>query len=83
MTILVSLDSPVGLHEGGQVAAPVFKRIAEQVLAYLDVPRDVPLNPKLIQTAYMKQAAEDQSALEDFSRWIFPASPTRLRRHPN
>jgi hypothetical protein len=25
-------DSPVGLHEGGQVAAPVFKRIAEQVL---------------------------------------------------
>ena len=33
VVILVSLDSPVGLHEGGQVAAPVFKRIAEQVLA--------------------------------------------------
>ncbi len=42
ITILVSLDSPVGLHEGGMVAAPVFKRIAEQVLPYLDVPRDVP-----------------------------------------
>src|SRR5208282_3382060 len=51
VTILVSLDSPVGLHEGGQIAAPVFKRIAEQVLAYLDVPRDVPLNPRLIQAA--------------------------------
>jgi len=43
---LVSLDSPVGQHEGGQVAAPVFKRIAEQVLAYLNVPRDVPLSPQ-------------------------------------
>jgi cell division protein FtsI (penicillin-binding protein 3) len=65
VTILVSLDSPVGLHEGGEVAAPVFKRIAEQVLAYLDVPRDVPLNPKLIETAYMKRASENASALED------------------
>src|SRR5271167_2621471 len=75
VTILVSLDSPVGLHEGGQVAAPVFKRIAEQVLAYLDVPRDVPLNPKLIQTAYMKQAGEDLSALEDFSSVDFSGQP--------
>src|SRR6266850_438963 len=41
VTILVSLDSPVGEHEGGQVAAPVFRRIAEQVLPHLDVPRDV------------------------------------------
>jgi cell division protein FtsI (penicillin-binding protein 3) len=73
--ILVSLDSPVGLHEGGQVAAPVFKRIAEQVLAYLDVPRDVPLNPKLIQTTYMKQATEDPSALEDFSSVDFSGQP--------
>src|SRR5216684_3171499 len=37
VSILVSLDSPVGLHEGGMVAAPVFKRIAEQVLPHLDV----------------------------------------------
>jgi cell division protein FtsI (penicillin-binding protein 3) len=75
VTILVSLDSPVGLHEGGQVAAPVFKRVAEQVLAYLDVPRDVPLSPKLIQTAYMKQASEDGSALEDFAAVDFSGQP--------
>src|SRR5262249_14351383 len=31
ITVLVSFDSPVGEHEGGQVAAPVFKRVAEQV----------------------------------------------------
>jgi len=75
VTILVSLDSPVGLHEGGEVAAPVFKRIAEQVLAYLDVPRDVPLNPKLIETAYRKQASEDASALEDSSMVDFSGQP--------
>jgi stage V sporulation protein D (sporulation-specific penicillin-binding protein) len=63
------------LHEGGQVAAPVFKRIAEQVLAYLDVPRDVPLNPRLIQTAYRKHASENESALEDFSVVDFSGQP--------
>jgi cell division protein FtsI (penicillin-binding protein 3) len=75
VTILVSLDSPVGLREGGQVAAPVFKRIAEQVLAYLDVPRDVPLNPKLMETAYMKRASENERALEDFSVVDFSGQP--------
>jgi cell division protein FtsI (penicillin-binding protein 3) len=75
VTILVSLDSPVGLHEGGEVAAPVFKRIAEQVLAYLNVPRDVPLNPKLIETAYMKRASEDASALEDSPAVDFSGQP--------
>jgi len=75
VTILVSLDSPVGLHEGGEVAAPVFKRIAEQVLAYLDVPRDVPLNPKLVETAYMKQASADPTSLEDFTAVDFSGQP--------
>jgi len=75
VTILVSLDSPVGLHEGGEVAAPVFKRIAEQVLTYLNVPRDVPLNPKLIQTAYMKRASQDDTALQDFSAIDFSGQP--------
>lgn len=47
ITIAVILDSPVGPHEGGQVAAPVFKAIAQQTLAYLNVPQDVaPDNPK-------------------------------------
>jgi cell division protein FtsI (penicillin-binding protein 3) len=43
VTILVVLDSPVGQHLGGNLGGPVFKRIAEQVLAYLDVPHDVPV----------------------------------------
>lgn len=77
VAILVSLDS-VGHHEGGEVAAPVFKRIAEQVLAYLDVPRDVPLNPKLVETAYRKQSSADPAALEDFTAVDFSGQPDPL-----
>jgi membrane peptidoglycan carboxypeptidase len=50
VTILVVLDSPVGAHHGGEVGGPVFKRVAEQVLMYLDVPRDVPSTSD-VQTA--------------------------------
>lgn len=78
VTILVSLDSPVGEHEGGQVAAPVFKRIAEQVLPYLDVPRDVPLNPKLIQAAYKRNDAEEESSLSDFTPVDFSAQADQV-----
>jgi cell division protein FtsI/penicillin-binding protein 2 len=67
VAILVSLDSPIGPHEGGQVAAPVFKRVAEQVLPYLDVSPDVPVNPQLVQAAYKKQAQSDAESLEDFT----------------
>jgi membrane peptidoglycan carboxypeptidase len=50
LTILVVLDSPIGSHFGGDVGGPVFKRIAEQTLAYLDVPHDIPI-PSDIETA--------------------------------
>lgn len=49
-TVLVSIDSPVGEHFGDEVAGPVFKRIMQQVLAYLDVPHDVP-TPSDLETA--------------------------------
>jgi len=41
VTIAVILDSAQGLHQGGQVSAPVFQRIAQQVLEYLHVPHDI------------------------------------------
>jgi cell division protein FtsI (penicillin-binding protein 3) len=75
VAILVSLDSPVGLHEGGMVAAPVFKRIAEQVLPYLEVSPDVPVNERLVQTAYKKQAQNDAENLEDFTPSDFSLLP--------
>ncbi|MGB7584065.1 MAG: penicillin-binding protein [Terriglobales bacterium] len=45
ITVAVILDSAVGLHQGGQVCAPVFRRVAQQVLEYLHVPHDVELTP--------------------------------------
>ncbi len=46
IVVAVILDSAVGLHQGGQVSAPVFQRISQQVLEYLHVPHDLPLAPK-------------------------------------
>jgi cell division protein FtsI/penicillin-binding protein 2 len=40
VVIIVVIDEAVGLHQGGQVAAPVFREIANQVLPYLDVTPD-------------------------------------------
>src|SRR5580698_2319403 len=46
IVVVVILDSAVGLHQGGQVSAPVFHRISQQVLEYLHVPHDLPLSPQ-------------------------------------
>lgn len=74
VTILVSIDSPQGWpHEGGTVAAPVFKRIAEQVLSYLDVPRDVPVSPALVQTAYREGRDNAAAPIEEGTPEDFPA----------
>jgi stage V sporulation protein D (sporulation-specific penicillin-binding protein) len=40
VVIIVVIDEAVGLHQGGQVAAPVFREIANQVLPYFDVMPD-------------------------------------------
>jgi cell division protein FtsI (penicillin-binding protein 3) len=59
VTILVVLDSPEGAHHGGEVGGPVFKRIAEQVLAYLDVAHDVPMTaPAGTETAKNAQPTQ-------------------------
>ncbi len=65
LTIVVSLDSPVGLHQGGQVSAPVFTRVAQQVLAYLNVPHDAEIkNDKRLQ---WRAAVKDEDLNEDSS----------------
>ena len=64
ITIVVSLDSPIGLHQGGQVSAPVFQRVATQVLAYLHVQHDVEVkDPKrlLLQAKAKDEDLNDSS----------------------
>jgi cell division protein FtsI (penicillin-binding protein 3) len=62
ITIAVILDSPAGLHQGGQVCAPVFKRIAQQVLEYLHVPHD--LDVKNPQRQQLMASARDSDVDE-------------------
>src|SRR5467141_2484834 len=67
VTILISLDSPVGLREGGEVAAPVFKRVAEQVLSYLDVPRDIPVRERILTASRRTPSSNALPDVTDFS----------------
>jgi cell division protein FtsI (penicillin-binding protein 3) len=67
VTILVQLDSPVGMHEGGQVAAPAFKRIAQQVLAYLDVPHDISIPSSVSQASRQHRNDQDLADVSDFN----------------
>jgi cell division protein FtsI (penicillin-binding protein 3) len=73
VTILVVLDSPVGLHYGGDVGGPVFKRISEQVLAYMEVPHDVPAGAD-IQTAKNEHATRQSTPGLDNNRARFQAA---------
>ncbi len=62
ITVAVILDSAVGLHQGGQISAPVFQRVTQQVLEYLHVPHDVELPAsRQLLLASKKAKADDLS----------------------
>jgi len=63
IVVAVILDSAVGPHQGGQVAAPVFRRISQQVLEYLHVPHDLPLAPQ--HQLLLAQAKTKDNDLEE------------------
>ena len=45
ITVLVQLDEPRNGYYGGDVSAPIFKRIAQETLLYLKVPPDPSIQP--------------------------------------
>ena len=67
ITIAVILDSAQGLHQGGQVSAPVFKRIAEQVLEYLHVPHDIEPKNQLLRQSLVASARKNDDDAEEAS----------------
>ncbi len=74
LTIVVTLDSAIGLHQGGQISAPVFARIAQQALAYLNVPHDADIkNNKRLQ---LRAAVKDDELNEDSSDHLGAALET-------
>jgi cell division protein FtsI (penicillin-binding protein 3) len=62
LAMIVVLDSPRGEYHGGTVAAPVFRKIAEQVLAYRNVPptNAVPQLPVSL-ASFKKKPTHDSS----------------------
>lgn len=58
LAILVIIDEPKGVHFGGVVAAPVFKRVALDALRYLSVP------PR--QKAFVGVASHSKNAMGTF-----------------
>jgi len=69
ITVAIILDSAVGLHQGGQISAPVFQRVAQQVLEYLHTPHDVEL-PASRQVLLAERRVKEQDTEE--------GSPDRL-----
>jgi cell division protein FtsI (penicillin-binding protein 3) len=69
VTVLVVLDTPATYprDQGGDVAAPVFSRVAQQVLAYLNVAHDVDLrDPKHLWARKHAKDADSSEAAPDY-----------------
>jgi cell division protein FtsI/penicillin-binding protein 2 len=70
VTISVMLDSPqVGGHEGGLVSAPLFARVTQQVLAYMNVPHDADVHnaQRLMIRASAKPSDFEEGSPDRFS----------------
>ena len=64
VVVVVILDSPVTHgHEGGMVGAPLFQRIAQQVLEYMHVPHDVDI-PSERQLLLASRSATEKEVAE-------------------
>jgi cell division protein FtsI (penicillin-binding protein 3) len=67
ITVVVVIDTPLAAtvmqREGGWVAAPVFHRIAQQVLEYLHTPHDVEI-PESRQVLLAQQRATERDLAE-------------------
>ena len=68
ITVLVKIDEPKGVHYGGEVSAPVFRKIVQDTLMRLRVPPD--------QTLPL-QRSNPQVASESFEDYLPNATPVQ------
>ncbi|MBI3664883.1 MAG: transpeptidase family protein, partial [Acidobacteria bacterium] len=66
IVVAIILDSPRGLHGGGGVSAPVFPRVAGEVLRYLQVPQEIPIDPT-VRRARLQPDARLLAEVTDFN----------------
>jgi cell division protein FtsI (penicillin-binding protein 3) len=79
VSVLVVLDSPTGPrvvdHEGGTAAAPVFSRVTQQVLGYLNVPHDIELQDEDRRRRLLRAHAKDTDLGEAAPDYIAQEDP--------
>jgi hypothetical protein len=77
VVIAVVIDEPVGADHGGQVAAPIFRELAEQILPLMTVAPNV--TPGLqVHPSQLKVLKRDDAPLADAQ----PNKPTGLSEKP-
>jgi hypothetical protein len=60
--ISIVLDEPKGEHYGGQVAAPIFHKVAEAVANYLNIRPDAPnAPPETVKSSELSDGARGQN----------------------
>jgi len=82
ITVLVQIDEPKGIHYGGDVCAPVFQRIAQEVLMQLHIPPEqnllTPETAPLVAKADSEDFLPNAEAIEPLP-FDNPASPDEKR----
>ncbi|HET6961125.1 MAG TPA: penicillin-binding transpeptidase domain-containing protein, partial [Terriglobia bacterium] len=66
LAMVVTIDEPRGHYYGGEVAAPVFRNIAEQALRYLSISPDQELTPAQMAKRRQLQASIPDLAHDQF-----------------
>ena len=69
VSIVIVIDEPHGRYYGGEVAAPVFKRIAEKTLSYLSVPPDRLHEEKNLARFDQVEESRSEEYLYEEPRW--------------
>jgi cell division protein FtsI/penicillin-binding protein 2 len=82
VVIIVVIDEPAGAYHGGDVAAPVFREIAEQILPDLGVAPDTKLNFEsdrvadsmpAVQSPQAAKAEQERNRVEDARKATLPS----------
>jgi cell division protein FtsI (penicillin-binding protein 3) len=60
LVILAVIDEPRGAQYGGQVAAPIFREVAEATLRYLGVPPSIPARTLGVAPMSLAEFSQDQ-----------------------
>ena len=83
VSALVVIDEPQGSYHGGDIAAPVFREIAEQVLPELNITPDTEVKSAPPMIAQLSKAMEGHFVVEDWHNFGADYDPTLMAWNEN